>query len=135
MANVITPEGWSHLAVAAVLILMSWVGYHTSRNRARGVEFFNLAFVSFLIDISLVVLYWMAVVYVERTSPLARNPAALPRALIVGMVFLLYVCSDLTAWQLRRPQPFGRRRVVSVVWFCLSFLLVVASAFVDGFIV
>src|SRR2546422_32421 len=129
----ITGEGWWHLAVAAVLVLMSWVGYHTSRKRSTNIAFFNLPLLQFGIDVALVVLYWAAVVFVERTTPLAMQTSALPQALIIGLVFLLYVSWDLTAWRIRRPEPFDRRGVVSIVWFAISFLLVVLSAFVDRF--
>lgn len=129
----ITPVGWAHLSVAAVLMIMSWVGYHTSQARARDIRFFNLPLVQFLIDVALVVLYWMAVIFVEHTSPLAQDASALPQAVIIAIVFLLYAAWDVTSWRVAGGGTYGRRRVVSVIWLLVSMLLLALSAYTNSF--
>lgn len=91
---------YGHLIVAFVLTVTSWVGYHTSPNSPKYViRFPNLPLLQFLVDIALVVVYWMTASYVEGTyttfgRDIERAPSAQPEALLVFISFVLYFLWD-----------------------------------------
>lgn len=61
--------GLSHLAVAGVLTIASWIGYHNSWNRPRYfIRFPNLPLGQFLVDAALVVTYWLTAVWAEGSG-------------------------------------------------------------------
>jgi hypothetical protein len=91
--------GWWHLAVAAVITLTSWVGYHYSANRPRfAIGFPNLPLVQFVLDIGMVVVYGLTVFTAEGVLAdrgANAEPTALPEAWLVTVAFGLYVVWDV----------------------------------------
>src|SRR5438874_975008 len=89
--SLITWPGAWQLGLAGAITVTSWVGYHTSANRpSYRIQFPNLPLFQFLIDISLVVAYWMTAATAEVRSvsnePLPRA-TALPETLFVMISF------------------------------------------------
>lgn len=82
---------WTQLAVVLVLILTSWVGYHSSANRPRfRLGFFNWELVKFALDVAMVVVYFVAAAVGARSVPTLRV-----LALMVMISFGLYATWDL----------------------------------------
>jgi hypothetical protein len=100
--------GLVHLVLAFVLTLTSWIGYHTSANLpAFRIRFPNLPLAQFLLDVSMVVTYWMIAVYAEVPSPAGTpSPSALPEAVGVFVAFGLYVLWDEVSQGLRQAAPY-----------------------------
>ncbi len=127
----LTGPGIVHLVLAGILTLTSWIGYHNSLNRPKFfIRFPNLPLWQFLLDISMVVVYWLTAVTAEHVeSPVTPPPTALPEAVLVAISFLLYVAWDYVALAIRRnPDYYLRpmsgdvkaRRNVTVLCFVLS---------------
>jgi hypothetical protein len=134
--------GLAHLAVAGSLVTASWLGYHNSRNRpVYFIRFPSLPLFQFLIDISLVVVYWLAAVSAEGTgSSLSKPPSAVPEAFLVAISFALYVAWDLVAVKIRENPAYERRpaqhddrarRQVTWVWAFLATAVWVAVGCTD----
>jgi hypothetical protein len=92
----------AHLGVGLLLISTSWVGWRQSvspgmKERIRYV--FSRPFVGLLLDVSLVVLYFIVVRTVEiqdRGGAMSlAPPSAQPEAWWIGVVFAVYVMWDL----------------------------------------
>lgn len=82
---------WTQLAVVLVLILTSWVGYHSSANRPRfRLGFFNLELAKFALDVAMVVVYFVAAAVAARSAPSLRV-----LALTVMICFGFYAAWDL----------------------------------------
>lgn len=122
--------GYAHLGVAAVLTLASWVGYHHSSNRAD--RKFRLlpndrVMWLFVLDIAMVVLYWLAAAQAEVLDHEARfvpTASARPESWIVVASFVLYALWDaLSAWE-----KAGDRRVLTRLtsrrWLTISCLVI-----------
>lgn len=90
--------GVVHLVLAGVLVLTSWIGYHTSLNRPQYViRFPNLPLAQFALDIAMVVVYWLTAVTAEEAGDRASADA---EVLLVLATFVLYVCWDVVARRL-----------------------------------
>lgn len=132
----LTGPGVAHLIVAGVLTLTSWIEYHNSLNRPRYfIRFPNLPLFQFLLDIGMVVVYWL--VASSGESELAGPssvPSARPEAIGVLVAFVLYALWDLVALEIRRNVAYikrpesedvpSRRRVT---WVCLGAAAVLAA--------
>jgi len=139
MANysAIPGVGLSHLAVAFVLTVTSWIGYHNSWNRPRYfIRFANLPLWQFVIDVTLVITYWFCAVSAEGTGTgLGRTISARPEALCVAISFLMYCVWDAIGYAIRHSDLYEksppdhdvpRRRYVTLV--CAAVAVVVAAA-------
>jgi hypothetical protein len=105
----IPAAGWSHLGVAVVLTLTSWIGYHNSVNRQRYlIRFPNLPLAQFVLDILMVVTYWLCVVTIELQIN-GRVADARPEARVVAFSFLLYAAWDAVGLLIRRDPRYRRR--------------------------
>jgi hypothetical protein len=100
--------GWAHLATAGVLTLTSWIGYHNSKNKPRFViAFFNLAFIQFVLDVAMVVVYAFIVFTAEGITPGARTDAAVfPEAILVFISFVLYVAWDQVGVLIKKSDTY-----------------------------
>lgn len=107
----IAPASWGHLVVAIILTLTSWIGYHNSVNRPRYlIRFPNLPLLQFVLDIGMVVTYWLAAVTVELRTPAgAIDPDATPEAKCVAAAFVLYVLWDWVGLRIRHNLEYKRR--------------------------
>ena len=105
----ISPAGWSHLAVAITLTLLSWIGYHNSANRPQWViGFINLPFFLFALDITMVITYAFAVFTAETVTKGASTlPSILPEAWAVAVSFVLYALWDFANLRLKRHPPYA----------------------------
>lgn len=100
----------SHLLVAGVLTLTSWIGYHNSLNRPRYfIRFPNLPLLQFLLDIAMVVVYWLVASTAEVRS---GNPSSRPEATLVLIAFFLYIAWDGVGYLIRRDERYQRRVLV-----------------------
>jgi hypothetical protein len=88
--TVLAPLG--HLILVFVLVSTSWVGWSRSIDRDRDIEqIFSVSFLQLLIELSLVVLYFVLARSVELTS---SGPAAIPSPSVVPeakWLFCIYV--------------------------------------------
>jgi hypothetical protein len=102
--------GLSHLAVAFVLTVTSWIGYHNSWNRPRYfIRFANLPLWQFVIDVLLVVTYWFTAVSAEGTGTgLGKHVSARPETLCVAIAFILYCFWDEVGFAIRRSDLYEK---------------------------
>lgn len=99
--------GAAQLGVAALLTLTSWVGYHNSRNRpGHFIRFPNLPLAQFVLDISMVVTYWLTAVGAESAR---ERPDARAEAVLVAAAFILYALWDIVGYLIRREKDYERR--------------------------
>jgi len=115
------PVGVCHLLVAAVLTILSWVGYHNSRKTAAQtgeLKVTSLEFVVFFLDILIVVLYWVVTAAAEIPRPPESvrppsSPSALPEAAGVAVSALIYIFWDFAYLLINRRNechsPAARR--------------------------
>lgn len=98
----------THLTVALVLTITSWIGYHNSANRARfKLRFLNVELFKFTLDIVMVVIYFLVASYALHT-PIGPRP----ETLLVFIAFALYLLWDLAgAWQ-KRARPNNEYKLV-----------------------
>jgi len=98
--------GTAHLLVGGVVTIGSWIGYHNSLSRPHYViRFVNLPLAQFLIDIALVVVYWLLAITAEGANPaIPRATSVVPEARYVAVAFLLYGAWDLVALRIRRVE-------------------------------
>jgi hypothetical protein len=94
----------AHLVVALVLIAASWVGWRQSKSRGMKVRVKHVVsypFIGLLLDVLLVVLYYVVVRRVEvrdgDRGPALIAPSAAPEAFWILVVFLVYVVWDFVA--------------------------------------
>lgn len=135
-----------HMAVAFVLTVASWIGYHNSFNRPHYfIGFVNLPLWQFCVDALLVIVYWWTAIYIEGryafgSGEVERLPSAKPETLFVAASFLLYVVWDDIAKRMRYSDRYklfgedldkGRRRTVSQVCFGLSVIIALMAWWTD----
>lgn len=133
--------GKTQLLLAFVLTVTSWVGYHNSWNRPRFfIRFLNLPLAQFVIDVLLVIAYWLTATWVEGLPLENRTASALPESVLISVCFLLYVAWDQVGLKMRASDRyFGRplsrdvpqRRRVSGFFFFLAVFttaIVIASS-------
>jgi len=102
--------GLSHLGVAFVLTVTSWIGYHNSWNRPRYfIRFANLPLWQFVIDVLLVITYWFCAVSAEGTGTgLGRTVSARPEVLCVTVSFIMYCLWDAVGHAIRTSDLYER---------------------------
>lgn len=116
--------GGIHLTVAFVVTLLSWIGYHNSKARAdaplrfptsrrlnavfgkpKPEKWHYFSFAQFLLDVAMVVVYWMMSITYERSTADVEvagdlfwywpsKPSAFPEALGVVLAMTLYAAWD-----------------------------------------
>ena len=103
--------GLSHLAVAGVLTIASWIGYHNSWNRPRYfIRFANLPLWQFVVDVALVVTYWLTALWAEGSgTELGEVTSARPEAVLVAASFVLYLAWDRIALAIRNSDLYDKR--------------------------
>ena len=131
-----------HMAVAFVLTVASWIGYHNSLNRPHYyIGFFNLPLWQFTVDALLVIVYWLTATYIEGryafgSEEIERSPSARPEALFVATSFLLYWIWDEIAKKMRYSDRYKlfredldqpRRRTVTRTSFLLAAIVAVVG--------
>ena len=127
----------AHLALAFVVSLSSWIGYHQSKQYPKfAIKLVNLPLVMFGLDVAMVVTYY---VIVATAEPVGASADARPEFVLVGFVFVLYSVWDLLGWrvwgdpayalvlQRSAEKQVGPRRKVT---FASTAIVVVSSVFV-----
>jgi CDP-diglyceride synthetase len=95
------PE-YSHLLLVTIVIATSWVGWSLSRSPGARLDvrkIFDWEFVVLLIDVGLVIVYFILVRLVDSTGE-PRNPKVAPPSNVAGwmvLVFALYLAWDIVA--------------------------------------
>lgn len=105
-----------HLALAAVVILGSYIGFRNSQKRGKfKLRFFNLAVVRFALDQSMVFLYFWLALYFSTDRDPVTGELQLPSsehllqfdARTISAIFVLYLLWDLTSqWMARSGKYF-----------------------------
>lgn len=99
----ISAAGWGHLGVATTAIVLSWVGYHNSRQRGLWMmKFVNRPFLQYFVDFLIVTTYWALVVTAEGIPPVPgattadalRQPSLVPESLLVFIMLAFYSVWD-----------------------------------------
>lgn len=94
--------GLLHLLLAATMIVISWMGYYSNRQRYpvwHG-EFFNIPLLQYLISFAILFLYWgLGITALPQSSPTSKaGPQVLPtpfdETVIIFAVFVLYLVWD-----------------------------------------
>ena len=84
----------ANLGVALILILTSFIGYHNSENRPRfKVRFVNISLWKFVLDIAMVILYFLFAAYASVDPPKTKR-----LCLFLLLVAVLYLLWDLAGW-------------------------------------
>jgi hypothetical protein len=121
---------WTHLILATVVIATSWVGWTLSmapgaRRDVRGI--FEWEFVVLLVDVSLVILYFILVrsVDFEKGSAVPRIAPASRIALLMLIIFALYLFWDLITkvfifWKYRDKSKKELRQHYDSLWWRTS---------------
>jgi hypothetical protein len=130
-----------HLAVALAATILSWIGYHQSKQYPPFViKFINIPLWMFVLDIAMLTIYYLLVSTVEGGTaepPTATTVDAFPEALLVLGSFILYLTWDVFSFVLAnddayleemgktpgRREPFGPRRQVTAVFAALAALV------------
>ena len=105
--------GKTHLVLAFVLTVTSWVGYHNSWNRPRFfIRFANLPLWQFLIDVALVVTYWFCATSAEGIgTDLGHRASAQPESVAVAISFILYCLWDWVGYTIRKSDRYEQNPV------------------------
>jgi L-asparagine transporter-like permease len=126
----------AQLVLAGVVTLTSYVGYRNSahRGRYRLRPFVNVPFWQLVVDVTLIYLYLLLTVRLDDPGA----PSALPEAILLVVIALLYVMWDALAWALGRhpryaehpPLPDTWQRTQASVALCLLTLAVLIGVLV-----
>jgi hypothetical protein len=139
----IPAAGRSHLIFASVLTITSWIGYHRSAHRYAGDIGFDIfdavqrvALAKLLLDIILVVLYWVAVQTTEwGFSGVHQSPSWGWSTGIATASFCIYVLWDYLSWITPSDRPrspwCSPRRLATVFAAICSILILIISASLD----
>lgn len=145
----LTGPAKTHLALAFATVILSWIGYHNSWNRPTHFVRFRLdnhPFGQFVVDVGLVIAYGALTITAEGQSDMSgagqSRPlaSAAPEALLLAIIFGLYVTWDYIATRMRRSHEYEsrpaskidhRRLTVTRVFFGLSVMIAAVTALVD----
>lgn len=103
----------AHLLVAITLTVLSWIGYHQSQQYPPFlIKFINIPFFHFILDVSMVVVYYVVVAVAENSDPttgplISKSPR--PEAILVFAAFALYVLWDLLGYRIFRDPEYSKR--------------------------
>lgn len=129
--------GKAQLVLASTLTITSWIGYHNSGNRSPYfLRFMNWPLAQFLIDVTLVYVYWLCAVTSEAAPSAGHvvRASALPESSLVLTSGVLYFMWDLVAWRVRMLPQYEERPIEHDIpgrrWVSLG--LALASATVLG---
>ena len=105
----------ANLALASMLTLTSWVGYHNSANRPKfKIRFFNWPLVQFTLDIAMVFLYWTAASAAGSSSN--SDHLTTQMALIVFETFVLYFIWDIVGIFIGRNTDYQTILKADPIW-------------------
>jgi hypothetical protein len=124
----------AHLAVALAATILSWIGYHQSKQYPPFViKFIDIPLWMFMLDIAMLTIYYLLVATVEGGTAEPPTPAtvdAFPEALLVMGAFILYLLWDVFSFVVANDdayleemenrkagdrEPFGARRQVTAL--------------------
>lgn len=95
-------HGLLHFLLAATMIVISWMGYYSNRQRYpvwRG-EFFNIPLLQYLLSFAILFLYWgLGITALAQSSQTSKSgaqvlPTPFDEAAIIFAVFFLYLMWD-----------------------------------------
>ncbi len=126
---------YSHLLLATMIIATSWVGWTLSHSRGgqKDVEsIFEWEFMVLLLDVALVIIYFILVrsVDIVGDDPVRLSASARPEVFWILIIFWIYFVWDFpTKWPLSRPENLVR---VVATGTCLVLAYVVRSFVQDA---
>jgi hypothetical protein len=87
-------DGFLHLALAALMLAVSWVGFYTNRQKypVWRAQFFNFPLFEYLISFAVLFAYWELGLTVGQTAPFGPSPR--PEAIFTLLVFTAYLVWD-----------------------------------------
>jgi hypothetical protein len=113
--NRFVAAGWGHLVLSVSTIVLSWVGYHNSRQAALWMmKFINGPFLQYVVDFLIVLSYLGLIVTVEgiRAAPTHANPpleiSAVPEATLILVIFALYFVWDCLEVQINEKCSYEK---------------------------
>jgi len=85
--------GWFHLALAAFMLVVSYMGYYSNRQEYPEwrIRFFNIPLLQYLISFGILFLYWELGITLPRPG---REPTPFSEAVIFLIVFVAYLVWD-----------------------------------------
>ncbi len=118
---------YSHLFLSAIVISTSWVGWRTSKVSGTRIQHvFTLDYFELLIDVSLVVMYFVLARAVE--IPALQTDSLVPDASFEAMT-LAIIISTYAIWDIvscrTNPTKFTKRLWASIVCTTISWVLVI----------
>lgn len=133
----VAPSSYSHLILAFILITSSWVGWSSSSapgNRLRVVSMFSWSFAVLVLDVVLVICYFIIVKGVEKPQGNLISASANNETTWILVVFLGYLIWDfitkgviqdedkntLSFWDRISGRHFWGRGYASLVCSCLA---------------
>ena len=96
----------AHLVLCLFVIATSWVGWRRSQSPGAKppiASIFSIRFGELLLDVLLVIFYFILVKSIEIEqvlgNPKLSAPSANPEALWISLIFVVYVAWDLIGWK------------------------------------
>jgi hypothetical protein len=85
--------GWFHLALAAFMLVVSYMGYYSNRQEYPNwcVQFFNVPLLQYIISFGILFLYWE--LGITQPKP-GHKPTPFSAALIVLIIYVAYLAWD-----------------------------------------
>jgi hypothetical protein len=99
--------GWFHLALAAFMLVISWVGYYTNREMypTWRVQFFNIPLWQYIISFGVLFTYWELGITIEAPGSHA-TPTPRPEAVIIVIAFVAYLIWDILEVRVQEGQKY-----------------------------
>ena len=126
-------DGAMQLALAFVVTVTSWVGYHESKRRARyPLRFFTAPLWQFVVDVSLVAAYGALVLGARGTSSLSVDSFRWD-ATIVALIFIGYFVWDRLSLAMSKTGMYSqtkdrpKRRRVTVIFLWVTVVIAVVT--------
>lgn len=116
----------THLSLSTYVIASSWVGWQSSasKNKLTGSGIFNLSFIVLLIDIIIVIFYFILVRGVEKPTCANKIPECRTEIIWSIIIFCSYFLWDLiTAIPEFKFKSFITRSYQSIICIALAFYL------------
>jgi hypothetical protein len=88
--------GLSHLALAAFMLVISWMGYYTNRVMypAWRVQFFNIPLWQYILSFGILLGYWELGI-TTKASAVHPAPTLLRETIIITLIFAAYLAWDI----------------------------------------